>query len=140
MTEPGYRILDHPSDAGIEARGKNLKEAFEFAARGMMSIIVDPESVGAKERKSMKATGTDPENLLVRWLSDILFQYDGNGFLVSDVEVREISANALTADLRGESLNPGKHKLRTDIKAVTYHQLKVEMTGEGCLVRVFFDL
>ena len=138
--DPGYRILEHPSDVGIEARGQNLTQAFESAARGMMSLIVDPGSVQEIEKKSVVVMGTDPENLLVRWLSEILFAYDGNGFLVSGIEIQEISGTRLVAVISGEALSSDKHRFRTDVKAVTYHQLSVETTDEGCVVRVFFDL
>lgn len=138
--DQGYRILEHPSDAGIEARGQNLKQAFESAALGMMSLIVDPGCVQGKGKKSVTVSGTDPENLLVRWLSEILFEYDGNGFLVSGIQIKEIAETRLEAVLSGEEIDSEKHRFRTDVKAVTYHQLKVETTDEGCVVRVFFDI
>jgi SHS2 domain-containing protein len=135
-----FQVLEHPSDAGIEARGQSLKQAFESAARGMMSLIVDPGSVEGVEQKPVTVTGTDVENLLVRWLSEILFEFDGNRFLVAGTDIKEISATRLQAVVSGETANPAKHRLRTDIKAVTYHQLSVETTAAGCVVRVFFDL
>jgi SHS2 domain-containing protein len=136
----GYRILEHPSDVGIEARGESLRQAFESAGRGMLAFIVDPDSVHGAETKCVTITGTDPENLLVRWLSEILFQYDGKGFIASGIEIQEMSANGLKAVLTGETANLEKHRFRTDVKAVTYHQVKVETTAEESIVRVFFDL
>ena len=85
--EQGYRILEHPSDVGVEAFGLSLGEAFEYAALGLTSIIVEPASVHPTEQRFVSIKGTDPENLLVRWLSEILYLYDGEDFLLSDVNI-----------------------------------------------------
>jgi SHS2 domain-containing protein len=138
--EQGYRILEHPSDVGVEAFGLSLGEAFEYAALGLTSIIVEPASVHPTEQRFVSIKGTDPENLLVRWLSEILYLYDGEDFLLSDVNISRLSDGELDATLAGEQLTEGKHKLKMDVKAITYHELKVDETPEGVLLRVFLDI
>ncbi len=138
--EEGYRILEHPADVGIEAFGHSLKEAFEYAALGLTSIIVEPASVDPSEQRFVSLKGTDPENLLVRWLSEIIYLYDGEDFLLSDVTVSRLDHGELEATLDGEKMIEGKHKLRMDVKAITYHQLKVDETPEGVHLRVFLDI
>ena len=138
--EEGYRILEHPADVGIEAFGLSLKDAFEYAALGLTSIIVEPASVDPSERRFVSLKGTDPENLLVRWLSEVLYLYDGEDFLLSDVNIARLSDGELDATLAGETVQEGKHKLKTDVKAITYHQLKVEETPDGVELRVFLDI
>ena len=138
--EEGYRILEHPADVGIEAFGHTLAEAFEYSARGLTSLIVEPASVDRLEQRFVSLKGTDPENLLVRWLSEILYLYDGEDFLLSDVNISRLSEGELDATLVGEKLIEGKHKLRMDVKAITYHQLKVGETPEGVFLRVFLDI
>jgi SHS2 domain-containing protein len=138
--EQGFRILEHPSDVGIEAFGLNLNEAFEYAALGLTSIIVEPASVDPCDQRFVSLKGTDPENLLVRWLSEIIYLYDGEDFLVSDVKITRLSHGELDATLVGETVIESKHKLRMDVKAITYHQLKVDETPEGVLLRVFLDI
>ena len=64
--QEGYRILEHPADVGIEAHGKSLREVFEYAALGLMSIIVDPTGIDPVEQRFLAITGTDLENLLVK--------------------------------------------------------------------------
>jgi SHS2 domain-containing protein len=139
MTE-GYRILEHPSDLGIEASGRSLKEVFEYAALGLVSIIADPATVDPAERRFVRLEGSDHENLLVKWLSEILYLYDGQQFLPSDVEITRLTATELGAVVAGEPVNEKKHALKMDVKAITYHQLKVEERKDGCLVRVFVDI
>jgi SHS2 domain-containing protein len=139
MTE-GYRILEHPSDVGIEAAGRSLKEVFEYAALGLVSIIADPSTVDSAERRFVALEGSDHENLLVKWLSELLYLYDGQQFLPSDVEITRLTSQQLEASVMGESVDAQKHALKTDVKAITYHQLKVEEREDGFLVRVFVDI
>jgi SHS2 domain-containing protein len=136
----GFRILEHPADMGLEVWGPNLAEVFRLAALGFTSIIVDPVSVGDRERRIVSVRGTDIENLLVRWLSEILYLYDGERFLVSDIEIRSVNETALEAVLKGEKASSDIHQFKVDVKAVTYHQLKVVREGEVWTARVFFDI
>jgi SHS2 domain-containing protein len=138
--EQAYRILEHPADLGIEAFGRTLKEAFESAALGLTSIIVDPASVDPSEQRSVSLQGTDPENLLVVWLSEIIYLYDGEDFLLSRVRIHQLADGILDATLFGEKIIEGKHTLKMDVKAITYHQLKVEESPEGVLLRIFLDI
>lgn len=138
--EAGYHLLEHPADVGIEALGRSLEEAFEFAALGLSSIIVERSSVEPSERRVVTLKGSDLENLLVLWLSEIVYLYDGEGFLISDAHITRLSGGELDASLEGERVDGSKHRLKMDVKAITYHQLKVEETAEGFIVRVFLDI
>jgi SHS2 domain-containing protein len=138
--ELGFRILEHPADIGIEASGHTLAEAFEYSALGLMSLIVEPATVDSSEQRIVSLKGTDPENLLVLWLSEIIYLYDGEDFLVSKVTIERLAGGELEAILEGEKMIEAKHTLRMDVKAITYHQLKIDVTPEGVLLRVFLDI
>jgi SHS2 domain-containing protein len=136
----GYRILEHPADVGIEATGVSLKEAFENSARGLLSLIINAESVDAREERFIELKALDLPNLLVKWLSEILYLYDGEDFIVGEVEIETISPTGLEAIVRGESVDEARHPMNMDVKAVTYHQLKIQQKKDGCLIRVFLDI
>lgn len=136
----GFVILEHPADLGIEARGRNLAEAFQNAATGLMSVILDLSLVDAHESRRVSVHASDHEQLLVRWLSEVLYLYDGMGFVGKDFHIREISGTTLTATISGEPFTLGKHQTHLDVKAVTYHQLVVQAKEEGALVRVYLDI
>jgi SHS2 domain-containing protein len=125
---------------GIEAYGNSLKEVFEYAALGLVSIIVDPTTIDPVEQRYVKLKGSDPENLLVKWLSEVLYLYDGQEFLPSDVSIRRLTTRELEAVVTGETVDEAKHVFKMDVKAITYHQLKVEEMEDGCVVRVFVDI
>jgi len=138
--EPGYTILDHPADLGIESRGATLAEAFEQAAAALVSIIIDNSTVELSETRDLELSAANVEQLLVRWLTEILYLYDGLGFLVGRAVIHDLSPNTLRATLHGEPFSREKHPTKIDVKAVTYHQILVQENHEGGLVRVFLDI
>jgi SHS2 domain-containing protein len=138
--QTGFRILEHPSDLGIEASGSTIGEAFEQAALGLVAVIAEPETIEAVDERIVELDARDAESLLVRWLSDILYLYDGEHFLVKEAKIDSISARDLRAHLLGEKYQPKKHTLKLDVKAVTYHQLLIETKNGDTTVRVFLDI
>lgn len=140
MKERGFRILDHPADLGIEAYGKTLAEAFEQAALGLVFIIVDASRVEARECRKVTLQGSDLEQLLVRWLQEILYLFDGEHFIGGRFQISQLESGWLQAVVYGEPFDPKRHQTRMDVKAITYHQLEVrEKTGKSG-VRVFLDI
>jgi SHS2 domain-containing protein len=137
-----YTILEHPSDVGIEATGNSLIEAFEQAAHGLISVILDitPPSSAPSETRQIILECEDHQQLLVRWLSEILFLYDAQAFVPSEITIVELTAHRLGATLKGEQLSPTSHRAHLDVKAVTYHQIRVEETSTGARIRVFLDI
>ncbi len=140
IAEPSFRLLDHPADVGVEARGPTFASVCEQAARGLLSIFVDPASVVPVEERSLEVVATDREQLVVRFLSDILYLYDGIGFVPADVQVHHADSGSIRAAVRGERCDRERHRLRTDVKAVTYHQLIITEDRSGWGLRVFFDI
>ena len=138
--QPGFVILDHPADLGIEAQGQTLAEAFEQAAIALMSIILDLTTVEPKEFRDVQLKATDQEQLLVKWLEELLYLYDGENFVGSKFVVEELGPNHLNASVRGEPFSEAKHLTRLDVKAITYHQLLAQQNQEGGRVRVFLDI
>jgi len=137
---PGYGILEHPADVGIEARGPSLADAFAQAAEGLMSVILDPAHVAPRESRRIDITASDTEQLLVRWLSEVLYLFDGCGFAASHFEVQLPAPASLTATVYGEVFSPSRHTARTDVKAVTYHLLHIDQGPDECVVRVYLDI
>jgi SHS2 domain-containing protein len=138
--QPTFRILEHPADVGIEANGQSLREAFENAALGLLSLIGGDNLPDPVEERYIELTAKDFDHLLVKWLSEILFLCDGEDFLTCEVEIESISPTRLEAIVSGVTFDPGRYPSGLDVKAVTYHQLKIEEREDGCTVRVFVDI
>lgn len=131
-----YEVLDHTADIGIRAYGGTLPEIFSSAAAGMFSLITESEVSGTGEL-AIELEADDVEQLLVDWLSELLFAFDSKGLLFSGFEV-DIEGRALHARVRGESYDPERHRLEREIKAVTYHMLEVNL--EKGYAQVIFDI
>ncbi len=136
----GYTILEHPADVGIEAHGRTLGEALALAAEGLMSIILDPASVHCAETRTIRITASDREQLVVKWLSEILFLFDGEEFVSRRFAVDELTATSLCATLEGEHFDRQRHTTRIDVKAITYHQLTIADHRDEWTLRVFLDI
>jgi len=134
-----YKIIDHTADVGIEARGKNLEEAFEEAAKGMFAIITDNARIDSrKERRVEIQNEGDEEMLLVDWLSELLYIHDVENLVFGkfDVTIDE----KLVGMAYGEEYSREKHGYGVEIKAVTYHMLEIKRDKKGVLIRVLFDI
>lgn len=138
--EAGYLIPDHPADLGMEARGETLAGTFEQAARGLTSVILDPASVRPVQSRPVRIEAGDRQQLLVRWMTEGLYLYDGLKFAPRDFKIGRLSSHLLEAQVRGEPFDPRRHGVRLDVKAVTCHQLQVGRRGSGHWLQVFLDI
>lgn len=134
-----YAIIGHTADIGVEAYGKNLEEAFENLAMGMFAIITDESVIENKIKKEIVLPcDSDTEQLVVDWLSELLYLSDVSGLVFGKFQV-ELD-NQLEALAWGEPYSRQKHGYGAEIKAVTYHLLSVKNNKKGVTIRVLFDV
>ncbi|MGO8733429.1 MAG: archease [Terriglobia bacterium] len=135
-----FRVLEHTADIGFEAFGSTRQEVFANAARALMHLMVDLESIAPQETLSLRAVASDMPNLLVNWLSEILYRFDAEGWLLRDFEFEDLTDHSLTARARGEKFDRRRHQVKLLVKAVTYHQLAVRETAPGWRAQVYVDI
>jgi Uncharacterized conserved protein len=135
-----YKLLDHTADIGIEVLGKTKKELFGNAVEAMFDLIVDLTGVNDVNEKVVTAKGADAEDLLVNFLREALYLFNGKRWLIKKCKLLELTARHVVAQLHGEPYNSQKHQLKTEIKAVTYHGLSVKKTARGWKAKVIFDV
>lgn len=136
----GFEVLDHTADVGIRAYGGSREEAFANCALGMMSLILDVESVEPRERKEVVVEASGPEELLVRWLSEILYLVEAEGWAFGGFEVHKVSGRRVEGWGLGEPLDAEKHKVSGEIKAPTYHMLLLKEENGTWIAQVIFDV
>jgi SHS2 domain-containing protein len=134
-----YHLLEHTADMGLEAQGCSLADLFEQTALGLLEIL-GAEQVGCQEERLLELSGYDIEELLVNWLSELLYLLEGQSFLPAAVIVEAATRQELRARVLGETYDPDRHRLAREIKAVTYHQLQVEEEDGWWRVRIYVDL
>jgi protein archease len=135
-----FREIEHTADLGIEAEGENPAELFTAAAEGLYALIADPSGIEARRAISVSATGGDWEELLQAWLSELLAEFNVKGFIGKNCTIINIGATRLNATVEGEPLDLKRHRFQTEIKAVTYHELRVWQDSGMWRARVIFDV
>jgi SHS2 domain-containing protein len=137
--QPGFEIWEHTADAGVTAHGRTLGEAFAQAAAGMYALMVDPDTVYESVLREVAIHAPDVERLLVNWLVELLVFTDAEGVVFRRFVV-EVQDTTLHGRAYGERINPQRHTVRGQVKAVTRHQLEVAREEGSYRVRVLFDM
>ena len=135
-----YEPLSHTADLGMLVYGRDVQELFAHAAWGMFDLISDASTIRPQQTITVRVEALDPEDLLVQWLSELLYLYDTQRFLSCAATFTALERTHLVATIQGEPLDPVRHPIDTEIKAVTYHQIAVEQVGERWQARVIFDV
>ena len=136
-----YEFFDHTADIGVHVFGADLPELFTNAARAMFSAMGRLENSGAGIQKSVELRAESLEDLLHDWLSELLFEVEAHHVLYDRFEFRELSARELKVDVAGGSIDFSMSQPREEIKAVTYHRLRVEQLPDGSWqATVIFDV
>jgi SHS2 domain-containing protein len=134
-----FAEIDHSGDVGIEAWGASTEELMENITLGLFSLMVRG-TVGTGVERELSVTSSSQEDLLVDWLSEVIAAASTRGEVYGAVKIRCAGAHEATGVVSGEPLDPGRHELRFEVKAATYHGLVFERQERGYHARVIFDL
>ncbi|HBI44781.1 MAG TPA: protein archease [Planctomycetales bacterium] len=133
-------FFEHTADLGLRARAADLDDLFAEAARALFSAVVeDMGTVVASQRMVIRIPGADKEFLLFDWLKALLYHFDAEHLLFSRFEVK-VGADGLEGAAWGELMDPARHEMNHEVKAITLHGLKVEQSAEGWLAEVIVDI
>ncbi len=143
-----FDYLEHTSDIYIVAYGSNLVELFENAGKALYESMVKTSEVEPVVEKKIEAEGFDLENLLYQWLEELLFIYYSENIMCSEIVVNEITLARENDEIvyrikglcRGEEFNPDKHEPRVEIKAVTYHMMRILRNEDGWKAYFVLDI
>ena len=135
-----FRLLEHTADMGIAAEGESLAALFQQAALGLRQIMTATTDIEPRQEVLIEVRAQDREELLVNWLGELVFLLEHRQLLPATFEIESATEVRLRARIWGEPLDPARHELDREIKAVTYHQVRVEQTASGWRAQVFVDL
>ncbi len=139
-TQLTYEIIDHTADLGIIVKGPDVKSLFILAAQAMTDLMVEGDISDKTATRNVLVKGEDFPDLMVRWLGEILYLFEGENFIVHSIEIKSISPIQLKSTLSLSSFEPEYHQVLREIKAVTYHQISVDKFDDGWEARVIFDI
>ncbi|HYT94367.1 MAG TPA: archease [Gemmataceae bacterium] len=139
-----HEVFEHTADLGLRIRAADLDTLFAEAAEALFSVMVeDLSSVRPLERLDVRLAADERDYLLFDWLRQLLYHFDTKHRLFSRFEVH-VDDGGLTGTAWGEPLDRARHALEHEVKAITYHGLRVEQTSEppnnGWLAEVIIDI
>ena len=121
------------ADCAIDVEGADLADLFETAASALGELMVDPATVPATVRRTITLDAAELDLLLYDWLSELIFRKDRDGevYTRTKVDINGSGPFRLAAEVEGGVLDPAHAELRSDPKAVTFHQFALERTERG---------
>lgn len=135
-----YEVFDHTADIGLRIRADDRSTLFVEAARALFSLLVlNVDAVRTIEQRHYEIAGEQDDYLLFDWLSELLYTFETEHLLLSQFAV-ELSPAGLRATCRGETIDRSRHEMDHEIKAITYHGLKLEPHGDGWMAEIILDI
>ncbi len=141
-----YRYLENIAiaDVAFEAWGTTMEEMFVAAADATMNVMVeDLNTIADQERRLIRVEADAVDMLLFQLLQELIYYKDAEQLLLRVPKVniqRQKDDLTLNAEAHGEKLNPDKHELIVDVKAVTLHRFQVKQTSRGWEATVILDI
>jgi len=140
MSKPRFRLVETTADLGLLVWGGTMMELFQNSAAGLFRIVASEAGVGTGVERKVRAGGADEPERLVAWLSEWLYLFDAEGFIGSRFHVERTAGRTVTGSGWGDLYNPDRHRLRTEVKGVTYHGLEISGRGKGFRARLILDV
>ncbi|MHC4716000.1 MAG: archease [Planctomycetota bacterium] len=135
-----WSTFEHPADLGLCAEGDCLAELLEALGEGMCRQICDGRGVMPARAVAVAVTADDTESLAVDFLSELLKLFHLERFLLARLRVEACDETSVSATAEGEAYDPARHELDAEIKAVTYHQIKIARENDRWVGQVILDV
>lgn len=135
-----WETFEHEADVGLIVRGRSGPDLFAQAGLALYELVCDLEAVEQRERYPLAGGADGVEALLVDWLNDLVFLFEGRRIVCSGFSFEAWSETAYEAVGLGEPVDPKRHSPRDLVKAATYHGLAVTATADGLEARVILDV
>jgi SHS2 domain-containing protein len=133
-------VFEHTADVGLRVRAPDLAGLFEEAARGLFGLVVaEPDTVESAQQVAFDLAAESEADLLLDWLSELIYTFETRRLVFREFDVRVRGAR-LTASAWGEPFDEDRHRLGSEVKAVTYHGLQLARDGDEWMGEVVLDI
>jgi SHS2 domain-containing protein len=136
-----YRITKHQSELAVKVVGASQADLFANSAYTLFDVMVaDLDKVDCKDHIPLEIEGTDRDDLMVNWMRELLYLYQGSGYLLKDFQIREVKDTIVKADVAGEKIDPDRHEIKQEIAAIAFHKSRMDKTGNQWTAQVIFEV
>jgi SHS2 domain-containing protein len=134
-----FETFEHTADLGLRVRAKSFENLLEDAGRGLFSIFTNLKQIRCLQERTYRVAGDAADYLLFDWLNELLYTFESERMLLAEFHVA-LDADGLRATARGEPMDLARHRMEHEVKAITYHGLRVEEDADGWLAEVIVDI
>ena len=135
-----YRITTRQSELAVKITGNSQADLFAKSAFALFDVMLDVDKIEIKERLPLEVEGADRDDLMVNWMRELLYLYQGGGYLLKEFAIREVKDTLVKAEVCGEKIDPDRHEIKQEIAAVAFHKSRMEKTGNQWIAQVIFEL
>lgn len=136
----GYEYFDHTADIGLRVWGDSFESLLANAASGLANLIVPCEQVQVHIWQTFQVSGDEPALVLFDLLSELIYRFEEERLAIREVQVAALGPGQWQARVGGEPFDPLRHATGNEVKAVTYHRLRVEEQQGQWQGEVVFDI
>ncbi len=141
MNDDLIEILDHTADLAMRIHAENKSDLFKLSARAVYQAVGKPIAQDIPgEKYTLELRAGNQEDLLHDWLAEILYYVQVRHILFDRFEFEAINDTYLKTVAEGRPLDLTRSEFEVEIKAVTYHHLKIEQTDQGLIATFIFDI
>jgi SHS2 domain-containing protein len=141
MEPKKYRLTKHQSELAVRVTGVSQADLFTNSALALFDVMVaEIDKIESRERLPLEIEGTDRDDLMVNWVRELLYLYQGSGYLLKEFVIRDVKDTIVKAEVLGEKIDPDRHEIKQEIAAVAFHKSRMEKTGNQWTAHLIFEL
>lgn len=135
-----YRIIRKSSELSIRLSADSLPGILAEAGGALFDLLVDMTAVEVRESVTLEVEGLDNDDLMVNWMRELLYEYQGSGYILKEFDIHEAGEFFVRAEARGEKFDPDRHEEREAIGAVDERLSHLGKMGSQWTAQVGFEL
>ena len=135
-----YRVIPHHSELAVKVFGSSQVELFQNSGWALFDVTTDIEKIETKDCVPLEVEGTDRDDLLVNWVRELLYLYQGSGYLLKEFRINELGDKLVKAEACGEKIDPDRHEIKKEIMAIAYDKSRMAKTGDQWTAQLIFEV
>ena len=135
-----YRITKRQSELAVRVVGNSQADLFANSAFALFDVMTDVDKIEIKDRLPLEVEGADRDDLMVNWMRELLYLYQGSGYLLKEFQISEVKDTVVKAEVCGKKIDPDRHEIKQEVAAVAYHQSRMAKTGNQWTAQLIFEV
>jgi SHS2 domain-containing protein len=135
-----YRVTAHQSELAVKVFGSSQVELFQNSGWALFDVTTDIDTIDCKDSVPLEVEGTDRDDLLVNWVRELLYLYQGSGYLLREFRISELGDKLVKAEACGEKVDPDRHEIKKEVVAIAYDKSRMAKTGDQWTAQLIFEI